>query len=60
MIVTQLRQLLQRLGLLRPSVPVARNKPTPATADHIEYCAMSSVQRDTARAARKNPWIMAG
>jgi hypothetical protein len=52
----QLRKLMHHLGLVRtPGLNKARS-PEP----RLDSNAMSPVQRSTARAARKNPWILAG
>ena len=52
----QLRKLMQHLGLVRtPAMIKARSM-----EQRLDHNAMSPVQRATARAARKNPWILAG
>ncbi|UTW11326.1 hypothetical protein [Marinobacterium rhizophilum] len=52
----QLRKLMQHLGLVRtPSLGKARSPER-----NPDNAAMSPVQRSSARAARKNPWLLAG
>jgi hypothetical protein len=52
----KLRNLMQRLSLV-PTTRQNKTRPPEYSADRGD---MSRVQKDTARAARKNPWILAG
>nr|WP_158651814.1 hypothetical protein [Marinobacterium profundum] len=59
MISTRLIQLARYLGLIRQSHLATRKAFLQRTLEHND-AQMSPVQRATARAARKNPWILAG
>jgi hypothetical protein len=60
MIATHMKKLLHYLGLMRNARRVSQSRQTAGTSAQADYSAMSPVQRSTARAARKNPWILAG
>jgi hypothetical protein len=59
MISTRLMQLVRYLGLIRQSHRATPKAFLQRAVDHND-AQMSPVQRATARAARKNPWILAG
>jgi hypothetical protein len=52
----KLRNLMHRLNLVR----TPRQKQARSPEYNADRGDMSRVQNDTARAARKNPWILAG
>ncbi|WP_020681056.1 hypothetical protein [Marinobacterium rhizophilum] len=52
----QLRNLIHRLSLVRTS----RLSEARSQEHNADSGALSGVQNDMARAARKNPWILAG
>ncbi|ANG64510.1 hypothetical protein A8C75_19915 [Marinobacterium aestuarii] len=59
MMTTRLMQLVRYLGLIRQPHRATPKTFLQRTLDHND-AQMSPVQRATARAARKNPWILAG